>query len=82
MQRIRGAIIDGLRSLDWVPRSVRSRARDIEAANSKLEHELGRAPTDAELAGRLKMSQDDLQEAFAPDLELLHIGARGALDGS
>src|SRR6187397_190580 len=49
MQRIRGAIIDELRSLDWVPRSVRSRARDIESANSKLEHELGRAPTDAEL---------------------------------
>ena len=64
MQRIRGAIIDGLRSLDWVPRSVRSRARHIEAANSKLEHELGRAPTDAELAGGLKMSQDDLQEAL------------------
>jgi RNA polymerase sigma factor for flagellar operon FliA len=64
MQRIRGAIIDGLRSLDWVPRSVRSRARDIEAANSKLEHELGRAPTDEELAGRLKMSQGDLQEAL------------------
>jgi RNA polymerase sigma factor for flagellar operon FliA len=49
MQRIRGAIIDELRSLDWVPRSVRSRARDIEEANSKLEHELGRAPTDEEL---------------------------------
>ena len=64
MQRIRGAIIDGLRSLDWVPRSVRSRARDIEAANSKLEHDLGRAPTDEELAGRLEMSQDDLQEAL------------------
>jgi RNA polymerase sigma factor FliA len=49
MQRIRGAIIDELRSLDWVPRSVRSRARDIEVANSKLEHELGRAPSEEEL---------------------------------
>src|SRR5215213_1498 len=49
MQRIRGAIIDELRSLDWVPRSVRSRARDIEEANSKLEHEFGRAPTEDEL---------------------------------
>ena len=54
MQRIRGAIIDELRSLDWVPRSVRSRAREIEEANSKLEHELGRAPTDAELAEKLE----------------------------
>jgi RNA polymerase sigma factor for flagellar operon FliA len=64
LQRIRGAIIDELRSLDWVPRSVRSRAREIEAANSKLEHELGRAPTDAELAERLKMSENELQEAL------------------
>ena len=64
MQRIRGAIIDELRSLDWVPRSVRSRARDIEEANAKLEHELGRAPTDAELAERLKMDETELQEAL------------------
>ena len=64
MQRIRGAIIDELRSLDWVPRSVRSRARDIEQANSKLEHELGRAPTDAELAEKLGMSEEDLHEAL------------------
>jgi RNA polymerase sigma factor FliA len=64
MQRIRGAIIDELRSLDWVPRSVRARARDIEDANSKLENELGRTPTDAELAERLKMSEDELQEAL------------------
>jgi RNA polymerase sigma factor for flagellar operon FliA len=64
MQRIRGAIIDELRSLDWVPRSVRSRARDIEEANSKLEHELGRAPSDEELAGRLKMSDEELQESL------------------
>ncbi len=50
MTRIRGAIIDELRSLDWVPRSVRARAREIEAAQNKLEHELQRAPTEAELA--------------------------------
>src|SRR5262249_57522345 len=64
MQRIRGAIIDELRSLDWVPRSVRSRARDIEEANSKLEHELGRAPTDAELAERLKIDEEELQDSL------------------
>jgi len=48
--RIRGAIIDELRSMDWVPRSVRSRARDIEKAHTKLEHRLQRAPTDEEIA--------------------------------
>ena len=43
--RIRGAIIDELRALDWVPRSVRSRAREIERAIAELEAKLGRAPT-------------------------------------
>jgi RNA polymerase sigma factor for flagellar operon FliA len=50
--RIRGAIYDGLRQLDWVPRSVRSRSRNVEKAISELEHKLGRGPTDEELAGR------------------------------
>ena len=62
--RIKGAIIDELRSLDWVPRSVRSRARDIEKANSKLEHALQRAPTDDEMATELDMSVEDFQEAL------------------
>src|SRR3954452_9827677 len=43
--RIKGSIIDELRSLDWVPRSVRARAREIERANAKLEHQLQRAPS-------------------------------------
>lgn len=64
MQRIRGAIIDELRSLDWVPRSVRSRAREIEQANSKLEHKLGRAPTDAELSDALGIAESDLQDSL------------------
>jgi RNA polymerase sigma factor FliA len=64
MTRIRGAIIDELRSLDWVPRSVRSRAREIEAAQSKLEHELQRAPTEAELAARLGLSEEELQTSL------------------
>jgi RNA polymerase sigma factor for flagellar operon FliA len=62
--RIKGAIIDELRSLDWVPRSVRARARDIERANSKLEHKLQRAPTDEEMAGALDMSVDEFQESL------------------
>jgi RNA polymerase sigma factor for flagellar operon FliA len=64
MTRIRGAIIDELRSLDWVPRSVRSRAREIEATQSKLEHELQRAPTEAELAGKLGLSEEELQTSL------------------
>jgi RNA polymerase sigma factor for flagellar operon FliA len=64
MQRIRGAIIDELRSLDWVPRSVRARAREIEDANSKLENQLGRPPTDEELADRLRISEQELQDSL------------------
>jgi RNA polymerase sigma factor FliA len=62
--RIKGAIIDELRSLDWVPRSVRSRARDIEKANSKLEHQHQRAPSDEEMAAELEMSVEDFQDAL------------------
>src|SRR6478672_11774690 len=64
MTRIRGAIIDELRSLDWVPLSVRSRAREIEATQAKLEHELQRAPTEAELASKLNMTEEELQGAL------------------
>ncbi len=62
--RIKGAIIDELRSLDWVPRSVRSRAREIEKANSKLEHILQRAPTDDEMSAELGMTVEEFQEAL------------------
>jgi len=53
--RIKGAIIDELRALDWVPRSVRARARAIERKSAELESRLHRAPTDEELAGALGM---------------------------
>ena len=62
--RIKGAIIDELRSLDWVPRSVRARARAIEKANAKLEHQLQRAPTDEEMARELNCSLEEFQEAL------------------
>src|SRR3954463_16686347 len=61
---IRGAIIDELRSLDWVPRSVRSRAREIEACQAKLEHELQRAPTEAELAAKLGIDEEELRASL------------------
>ncbi len=62
--RIRGAIIDELRALDWVPRSVRSRARQIEQANSKLEHRLHRAPTDEEMAEELGIGLEEFNDAL------------------
>jgi RNA polymerase sigma factor for flagellar operon FliA len=62
--RIKGAIIDELRAMDWVPRSVRSRAREIERAMTELEARLGRAPTDEELAAKLGISEDELGESL------------------
>ena len=62
--RIKGAIIDELRSIDWVPRSVRAKARSVEKAYSKLENQLHRTPTDAELATELKMSEQELHGVF------------------
>jgi RNA polymerase sigma factor for flagellar operon FliA len=55
--RINGAILDALRSLDWVPRAVRQRARELERAHQELEVELGRTPTDDEVAARLGLSR-------------------------
>ena len=62
--RIKGSIIDELRALDWVPRSVRSRARDIERAIGELERKLHRAPTDEEIAEKLGVSTDDLNDSL------------------
>ena len=62
--RVKGSIIDELRSLDWVPRSVRAKAREIERTNAKLEHQLHRAPTDQEMADALGVSMDEFQESL------------------
>ena len=62
--RIKGSIIDELRSLDWVPRSVRARAREIERVNQKLEHKLQRAPTDEEMAVELEVTVDEFQDSL------------------
>lgn len=64
ISRIRGAIIDELRAMDWVPRSVRSRAREIERAMSELEGRLGRAPTDEEISAKLGISEEELGESL------------------
>jgi len=59
ISRIKGAIIDELRAIDWVPRSVRYKARELEKAYVQLENELKRVPTDAEVAKRLEMSSQE-----------------------
>jgi RNA polymerase sigma factor for flagellar operon FliA len=63
--RIKGAIIDELRSLDWVPRSVRTRAREIERAIAELERQLMRAPTDEEIAARLGIETSELETSLS-----------------
>ena len=60
ISRIKGAIIDELRSIDWVPRSVRAKARAIERAYSKLENELRRSPDDKEVAAELGVTEGEL----------------------
>jgi RNA polymerase sigma factor for flagellar operon FliA len=60
--RIRGAMLDELRALDWVPRSVRAKARELERAMGKLQSDLRRDPSEEELAGELGIDVADLRE--------------------
>ncbi|HEX9916330.1 MAG TPA: FliA/WhiG family RNA polymerase sigma factor [candidate division Zixibacteria bacterium] len=62
--RIRGAILDELRALDWVPRSTRAKSRVIEKALVKLENKLGRIPAKVELARSLKITTSELYDAL------------------
>ncbi|HEX7166983.1 MAG TPA: sigma-70 family RNA polymerase sigma factor, partial [Acidimicrobiales bacterium] len=62
--RIKGAIIDELRSIDWIPRSVRSKARDVEKALTALEVKLRRTPTEEELADELDMGIKELRQVL------------------
>jgi RNA polymerase sigma factor for flagellar operon FliA len=63
--RIRGAILDGLRAMDWVPRSVRDKVRNVERAQVVLETRLGRTPTDREIADELGVPLRELQDTYA-----------------
>ena len=58
--RIRGAILDQIRKMDWIPRSVRSKQKKIDAANAKIEAETGRMATDEEIARELEVSVEEL----------------------
>jgi len=60
--RIRGAMLDGLRAMDWVPRSVRQKAHHIQAATDKIYNQKGRLPTLEELANQLEITTDTLRQ--------------------
>lgn len=82
INRIRGAIIDELRSIDWIPRSVRTKARDVERAYASLEAKLQRTPTEIEVANELEVTVEGLRRIFSQVSfvnvvaldELLHVG--------
>ncbi|NLJ79168.1 MAG: FliA/WhiG family RNA polymerase sigma factor [Tissierellia bacterium] len=63
--RIRGTIIDNIRKLDWIPRSLRRRSKEIEEAMGILENQLGRAPYNDELSKFLNISLDELESTLA-----------------
>jgi RNA polymerase sigma factor FliA len=65
ISRIKGAIIDELRAIDWIPRSVRYKAREVEKAYAALEAKLHRTPTEAEVAAELGIKLEDLHTIFS-----------------
>lgn len=70
-RRIRGAMLDDLRAMDWVPRLIRSRVRQVRQATEPLQAALGRKPTEQELADRMALSPAELrkclQDAHVPE---------------
>lgn len=72
-QRIKGAILDGLRDLDWVPRSLRRKKKDIENAYHILEQQFGRAATDEEVAAQLGIPLEELYKNL-DDLKGVNLG--------
>ncbi|MGA3125286.1 MAG: FliA/WhiG family RNA polymerase sigma factor [Candidatus Korobacteraceae bacterium] len=72
--RIRGAILDSLRELDWSPRDLRRKARQVELASARLSHALGRSPTEPEIATELGLTLDDFQHLLG-ELEGLDLGS-------
>jgi RNA polymerase sigma factor for flagellar operon FliA len=72
--RIRGAILDSLRTLDWSPRELRRKGRAVEEAIRSVTQRLGRAPVEQEIAGQMELSLEDYQQLLG-DLKGLEIGS-------
>jgi RNA polymerase sigma factor for flagellar operon FliA len=79
--RIRGAIIDELRAMDWIPRSVRTKARAVDRAYAELESELHRTPCEAEVAQRMEMGVGELRGVFT-QLSTVNVAALDELLGA
>ncbi|MGB9378927.1 MAG: RNA polymerase sigma factor WhiG [Mycobacteriales bacterium] len=85
IKRIRGAVIDELRAIDWTPRSVRSKAREVEKAYAILEAKFRRTPTEEEVAEEMEIAVSDLRAIFSQTSyvnvlaldELLNTGDQG-----
>ncbi len=81
ISRIRGSIIDALRALDRLPRSVRQKARQVDKATAELETTLGRSPTDREVAELMGITLDDHQEILA-NASWVTVSLDGLLEGN
>lgn len=79
--RIRGAIIDELRAIDWIPRSVRTKARQVDRAYAELEGELHRSPSETEVAARMEIGLNELRAVFT-QLSTVNVAALDELLGS
>ncbi len=79
--RIRGAILDELRAMDWIPRSVRTKARAVDRAYAELEAELHRVPTEREVADRLQIDLRELRALFT-QLSTVNVAALDELLGA
>ena len=79
--RIRGAVIDELRAIDWIPRSVRTKARAVDRAFATLEGELRRPPSEYEVAERLQMGVGELRAIFT-QLSTVNVAALDELLGA
>lgn len=80
-RRIHGAMLDALRHLDWVPRSVRRLRRDLDAAVAQLRHQLRREPSEAEIATAMNMTAAQLDQALE-ELRALDVASVRALDAA
>ena len=79
--RIRGAIIDELRAIDWIPRSVRTKARAVDRAYAELEARLHRSPTETEVAADLEISVSELRGVFT-QLSTVNVAALDEMIGA